>query len=344
MVSNSPFENSPLPAGEGQGEGRSQYSPANRPHPDPHPVGEGASLTIFQRLGGFLLGALRHLDRRWIFLAMLLAVALPILAQATFPEQPTYFVQRVFDKVEGLPDGSTVLIAFDYDPATEGELGPMAVAFVRHCCLKRHKMLLLTLFETGVPVLEQTVRQVIESEFAGAGLTYGEDYINLGFSPGREAVIATSVLNLRQSISSDHEGTSLDDFPLTRNITNLQDVDLILDLSAGYPGFKEWVQYAASPYQIAMAAGTTAVGAPQAYPYLPDQMLGLLAAIKGAAEYEAALAGKYPQFRDPQGAPDPRLNEGIRRMAPQFWGHLLVIFLIVLGNAIYLAERWMGAA
>jgi hypothetical protein len=281
-----------------------------------------------------MLDVLRNLDRRWIFLAMLLAVALPILAQKTFPEQPTLHVQNVFDKVEGLPEGSTVLIAFDYDPATEGELGPMAVALVRHCCLKRHKMLFLTLFETGVPVIDKTVQQVIANEFAGRGLTYGEDYVNLGFSPGREAVIATSVLNLRQSISSDHEGTSLDDLPLTRNITNLQDLDLILDLSAGYPGFKEWVQYAASPYRIPMAAGTTAVGAPQAYPYLPDQMLGLLAAVKGAAEYEAALAAKYPQYDE------ARWNEGIRRMAPQFWGHLLVIFLIVLGNGIYIAERW----
>jgi hypothetical protein len=29
-------------------------------------------------------------------------------------------------------------------------------------------------------------------------------------------------------------------------------------------------------------------------------------------------------------------------MAPQFWGHLLVIGLIVLGNGIYFAERRAG--
>ena len=62
-------------------------------------------------------------------------------------------------------------------------------------------------------------------------------------------------------------------------------------------------------------------------------MLGLLAAVKGAAEYEAALAERYPQYRD------PKLNQALRRMAPQFWGHLLVIFLIVLGNGIHLANR-----
>lgn len=281
-----------------------------------------------------MLDFLKTLDRRWIFLAMLLAVAGPILAQKTFPERPTLFVRSVFDKVESLPEGSTIMISFDYDPATNGELGPMATAFLRHCCLKRHKMLFLTLFETGKPVLDQAIRRVIDTEFAALDLKPGEDYVNLGYKQGREVVIALIALNLRTSFPRDHEGTDLDDLPLTRNITNLQDLDLILDLSTGYPGWKEWVQYAASPYDIPFAAGTTAVGAPQAYPYIPEQMLGLLAAVKGAAEYEAALAEKYPQYRN------PKLNEGIRRMAPQFWGHLLVIALIVLGNGIHFADRW----
>lgn len=276
---------------------------------------------------------LRHLDRRWIFLAMLFAVALPILAQKTFPEQTTAQVQSVFNKIEELREGSLVLIAFDYDPATSGELGPMATAFVRHCCLKRHRMVFMTIYDTGLPVIQPVIRQVIEDEFADANFKYGEDYVNLGYSPGHEVVVAVIANNLRQSIATDFAGTSLDDLPLTRNVSNLKDVDLILDLSAGYPGFKEWVQYAASPLRIPFAAGTTAVGAPQAYPYIPDQMMGLLAAVKGAAEYETALGNKYPRFRD------PKMNQAIRRMAPQFWGHLLVIGLIVLGNAIQLLER-----
>ncbi len=281
-----------------------------------------------------MLDFLKTLDRRWIFLAMLMAVAGPILAQKTFPERPTIFVRSVFDKIESLPEGSTIMISFDYDPATNGELGPMATAFLRHCCLKRHKMLFLTLFETGKPVVDQAIRRVIDTEFAALDLKPGEDYVNLGYKQGREVVIALIALNLRTSFPRDHEGTDLDDLPLTRNITNLQDLDLILDISTGYPGWKEWVQYAASPYDIPFAAGTTAVGAPQAYPYIPEQMLGLLAAVKGAAEYEAALAEKYPPYRD------PKRNEGIRRMAPQFWGHLLVIALIVLGNGIHFADRW----
>ena len=41
----------------------------------------------------------KNLDRRWIFLAMLLAVALPILFALRFPEIPSPMVRGVFDAV-----------------------------------------------------------------------------------------------------------------------------------------------------------------------------------------------------------------------------------------------------
>src|SRR5262245_42810426 len=72
----------------------------------------------------------KKLDRRWIFLAMGLAVAIPILGQLTFPETPTGLARSVFDEIEKLREGDPVLMAFDFDPASEGELGPMATAFV----------------------------------------------------------------------------------------------------------------------------------------------------------------------------------------------------------------------
>ena len=71
----------------------------------------------------------KNLDRRWVFLMMFLAVAIPILLDAKFPEKPTGLAQAVFDEIDKLPEGAPVLLAFDYDPASEGELGPMATAF-----------------------------------------------------------------------------------------------------------------------------------------------------------------------------------------------------------------------
>jgi hypothetical protein len=199
-------------------------------------------------------------------------------------------------------------------------------------------MFFMTLWPDGLPLLERTIEAVVETEFADQRFEYGKDYVNLGYNPGREVAIIVMGTNLRKMFPSDVNEDDLDDIPLTANISSLQDMKLIIDISTGNPGAKEWVQYAASPYQdkLKLVIGATAVQAPQAYPYLPNQLQGLLAAIKGAAEYEAALGQKYPEYLK------PKYNDGIRRMAPQFWGHLLVISLILLGNGIYFAERLSG--
>jgi hypothetical protein len=280
-----------------------------------------------------VLAALRNLDRRWIFLAMLLAVSAPILAQQSFPEKPTKPVLDVFNYIEGLPPGSNILLSFDYSPSSDGELAPLATAVVRHCCVKRHKMFFMTLYPDGPPMMERTIREVVEGEFAAYHFKYGVDYINLGFNNAEEVVITVMATDIKKMFPADYEKKPLDGFPITENISSLKDMALIFTISTGYPGMKEWVQYAASPLGVKLAAGATAVQAPQAYPYIPNQMLGLLAAIKGAAEYEAALAARYEQFRD------PAKNQAIKRMAPQFWAHLLIIGLIVLGNVSYFADR-----
>ena len=112
-----------------------------------------------------MLEFFKNLDRRWIFLVMMLSVAIPILIGSEFPEKPTSLVQAVFDLVEDLPEGSPVLLAFDFDPASEGELGPMATSFVRHCAEKKHKMYFLALWPVGTRMIEDRISQVIEKYY-----------------------------------------------------------------------------------------------------------------------------------------------------------------------------------
>ena len=286
-----------------------------------------------------MLRVLQNLDRRWIFLAMLLAVTVPVVAQKAIPEKPTRLVQDAFNVIENLPDGSNVLISLDYEPSTEGELAPMTKALTRHCGLKHHKMFFMTLWPGGIPLIEKNIATILEGELADLKLAYGTDYLNLGFNAGREVTVIVMGTDFKKMFPADNDKVPLDDptLPMAHDVENLQDMALIIDVSAGYPGMKEWIQYGASPHHIKMVVASTAVQAPQAFPYYPNQLTGILAAIKGAAEYEAALAVTYPRYRD------PKYQEAIRRMAPQLWAHLLVIGLIVLGNGVYLAERRRGA-
>lgn len=278
---------------------------------------------------------LQNLDRRWIFLLMGLAVALPILFELKFPEKPTGLAKSVFDEIEKLKPGDKILLAFDYDPASEGELGPMATAFVRHCCEKKLKMYFLALWPVGPQMINESIDKVIKKDFPT--LVYGEDYVNLGFKSGNEAVIKVIVTDLKQLYTTDAFGTNIDAIPMCKSIDNIQQMDLIANVSAGYPGTKEWVQYAATPHPdtIRIVAGCTGVQAANMYPYIPQQLPGLLGAIKGAAEYEKLVLEKYSDGDEP----DPRYMEGQRRMGPQLFAHVLMIVLIVVGNVLYFLER-----
>ncbi len=279
----------------------------------------------------------RDLDRRWIFLLMFLAVSTSILLGVRFPEKPSSMVNNVFKSIDELPEGSAVLMAFDYDPASKGELQPMAYAFTRHAATKGHRLYFLTLWPQGVPMVQQNIT-ILEREY-GDRYEYGRNYVNLGFKPGAEGVIKVLVGDLKELYPTDVHGTSLTRIPMTRDLKNIQQMDLIVNVSAGTPGAKEWVQYAATPFDISMVAGTTGVQAPILYPYIPNQLNGVLGAIKAAAEYEQAIIENYPDFKD-----NAQAQEGLRRMGPQLVAHLLLIVLIIGGNVIYFVGRSRGAA
>ena len=287
---------------------------------------------------------LKNLDRRWIFLLMFLSVSIPIIiigiTGQSFPEKPTALSITTFETIENLKEGDKVLLSFDFDPASEGELGPMATAFTYHCAAKKLKMYFMALWPVGPQMVDNAIENVIKKDFPH--LVYGEDYVNLGFKSGGEGVIKVIVTDFMELYSTDAKGTPFKSIPMNKEISSVQDMDLVINISAGSAGTKVWVQYAVTPYpdEITLIAGCTGVQAPLLYPYIPEQLPGLLGAIKGAAEYEKLVFDRY--YRD-EGLEVPgRYQEGVRRMGPQLVAHLLMILLIIAGNYIFFAEKKRG--
>ncbi len=281
---------------------------------------------------------LNQLDRRWIFLAMGLSVAIPVLFGLRFPESSSALSEQCFQMIEELEPGDPVLVALDFDPPSKGELEPMATTFVRHCCEKKLKIYFMTLWPAGPQMIDDVIDRVIVRDFPQ--MTYGEDYVNLGFKPGYEGVIKVVISNLKTLYSTDARGTNIDQIPMCRSLSDIKSMKLIINVSAGYPGAKEWIQYASTPVESLknrIVAGCTGVQAALLYPYIPEQLPGLLGAIKGAAEYEALVNSRYDgeQKRETPA----KYQEALRRMGPQSVAHLLMIGLIILGNVAYFLQR-----
>jgi hypothetical protein len=273
----------------------------------------------------WLAALLERLDRRVIYLVVAVAIIIPLLWPMGLPITVSKPARDFYDGIESIPDGSAVLLAMDYDPTGIPELYPMNLAVLRHMLGKRAsgeernlKIIGFSLWPAGPPLARKALAEVAEREF---GKTYGVDYINLGFKEGREIVMANMASSIPQVWPSDIDGRPLAEFPIMNGIRRYDDIAYLVNISAGYPGIKEWVQQVVSIHGLKMVGGTTGVSAPEYYPYYQShQLLGLLEGLKGAAEYEKLIGIK---------------GSATAGMDAQSTGHWVIALFIGLGNLIY---------
>ena len=262
---------------------------------------------------------IKQLDRRWLFLLIFVGVALPLIFTIGFTIEVTENVQKVYDFVEKTPESSRVIISFDYDPASKPELHPMAKCVVKHCFDRNIKIIITALWPIGVQMAEDIIYQ-LKDEYPD--LKYGEDYVNLGFKAGGLVVIQAMGKRFREIFPKDMYGTPIDELPIMDGISNFNNIDFVFALSAGDPGIKQWVQVAHDSYGRRASGGVTGVSAPAILPYVneQEQLSGLLAGLKAAAEYEGLVDSK---------------GTATSGMDAQSLAHLIIIIFIAIGNINY---------
>jgi len=263
-----------------------------------------------------------NIDRRWIFIIIAIVVVIPLLVPIGLPIRATDTSKDVFDAIESLPKGSKVLLSIEYSPSTKPENHPMAISMLRHLFRNDHIVYVTCLWPDGQFMAQDALTQVAEGEF---GKKYGQDYVLLGYRPGGEAVVKGIVSNIRKLYSVDAKQTKIDEIPIMNGITNFKDFAFLFSVSAGYPGTIEWVQYAADPTGVPMSSGVTSIQVNEVMPYVQSgQMVGVLAGMPGAAEYESLIGKK---------------GSATSGMDAQSVAHLVIVLFIVLGNTAYFIER-----
>lgn len=262
------------------------------------------------------------IDRRWIFIIIAIVVIIPLIVPIGLPIRATDTSKAVFDAIESLPRGSKVLLSIEYSPSTKPENHPMAISILRHLFRNEHMVYVTCLWPDGQFMAQDALTQVAENEFSKE---YGKDYVLLGYRPGGEAVVKGIVSNIRKLYSVDSRQTKVDEIPMMDGITNFEDFSFLFSISAGYPGTIEWVQYAADPTGVPMSSGVTSIQVNEVMPYVQaGQMVGVLAGMPGAAEYEALIGEK---------------GTATSGMDAQSIAHLVIVLFIVLGNTAYFIER-----
>jgi len=274
------------------------------------------------------LAYLTKIPRRIIFLTIALAVAIPLIIPIGIPVNVMPQSRKLFEAIDSLnSESKPVLISCDFDPQSLPELYPMLLAISRQCFAKNIRVIIMALWPQGTGMVEMALDE-LSTEYTKEN---GVDYAFLGYKFGVAAVLLGMGENISGVFPVDYYGTPLDSIPLMKSVRNYRDISLIVTLSTGDPGWRQWLLFAQSRYGARLGVGVTAVSAADVYPYVETrQVTGFLAGMKGASEYENLVQKKgYSTgiFRATQG------------MDAQSLGHLLIMIFIILGNVGYFYVR-----
>lgn len=246
-------------------------------------------MNIFERL--------QQLDRRYIYIVVALAIIIPLMIpynsdNVTSP--PAENLYQMIDSFAGREDRA-VLLSFLHDAATMPELYPMEVAILRHCFERNIKVFTVGWYTSTAPLIDYALNSVKE-EFPD--IKSGVDYCNFGYKPQIMAMVLGMGDNIANTMNTDAEGRKLESLPIMKGINNYNEMNLVVEFSGSVAG-SYWMFYARPKFGLNVAVGVTAVMAADEYPYLQSgQLIGMLAGLKGAAEYEK-LVDVFAAYREP---------------------------------------------
>jgi len=282
-----------------------------------------------------MVDKLLGLDRRWIFLFVLLCVGTPIVRPIGLPVTTTGSTRAAFDYIESLKPGDYVWISFDYGPSSAPENDPMAEAIMRQCFTKKLRVIVCALYPLGGLGLATNSLAKVTAEFPN--VRYGEDYVNLGYKDGASAVMRRLGEDIAGAFPTDVKGTPLAQVPMMRGLHSIRQVQLVFTAATGIIG-EWWITQVHSQIGTPVVIGPTAVSAPKYYAYLnAGQLVGMLGGMKGAAEYEKLLAARYPDLA--HFYQSTRGFTATKGMDGQAVTHAVIILFILIGNVAYLSRR-----
>jgi hypothetical protein len=268
-----------------------------------------------------------NIDKRWIYLLIAIVIIFPFFIKLDLPVSISPPTQSLYDFIDSIPNkDNPIIISFDYDPSTQGELTPMAIALMRHAFSNNQRVISMSFWPQGIGLAEEITSNVAK-EF---DKVEGKDYVVMPYIPGVSAVVLSIGEDIKKTFVTDYYGNKTDTLECLRNVKNYKQIPIVISL-AGSSSPYIWIIYAYTKHGQLVGVGTTAVAASAYYPYLrTKQIVGMLGGLKGAAEYELLI----------------KTNKNVkgRQMATigmnsQSFGHLAMILLIIVGNISYFVIR-----
>lgn len=283
---------------------------------------------------------LQAIDRRWIYLVVWVVVMAPLIFPFKIRPVAMPPVQNLFTYIDTLPENKALIISVDYTPDTQAELQPMLVALLRHAFAIHRRVGVLAMAVQGLGIGEDALRQVT-SEFNAHAKTSadsvlnGRDYIYWGWTTPPITIMLGMGERIARVFPVDYYGNKTDTMPITRYLKNYDDAGILVSIAASSTPLS-WINLAQTQFGIHLGCGITAVSAADYYPYVNSgQFSGMLAGMKGAAEYEELLEQRMVK----NGMDWGLRRKGTEAMSSQTAAHLAIMAFIIIGNIGFFITR-----
>ncbi len=303
---------------------------------------------IPMRSAGELLRTQRVL--RWVLSALLIVVLGGVVFAKTesfqlpsgVPNETVVAIQSV----EAVPENAPVLLIFDYQPATVGEMEATGASLIDHLIVMRHpRIALLSTSATGPALAEHFMSTVIVDK-GQPKYTRGVDYVDLGYLPGELAGVRRFAQNPSATLpfeAGTRGAQSVWGTGVLSHVERYSDFAAVIVLTDSVETGRTWVEQT----QLERGNGllvlvSSAQAGPMLMPYVDSgQVNGMVSGIYGAAGTEQRNAGS-PGIYGLPGADDS--NSQLPGYVRRYWdaysvGLYLAVAAIVLGA---LVNMWLG--
>ena len=278
------------------------------------------------------------IDPRFIYLLVVLALAVPLIKDIKLPPARMFAAEDLFAHIEGLvaSKDQIVLIAADWGPGTSAENESQTRVAVEHLMRRRIPFAMTSLYAQAKPILEslpQSVADNLMREMPGERWEYGKDWVNLGLlaSPSQTLQALSKSENIHSILKTDVNLVPLAEIPVMKEIKSLKNFQTLIHITGLTGVFSTWLQFFQSEsYRPPMLHGCTSISIPDAYMFYDSkQILGFFEGIAGAAWYDKLLSDVYPQRTEVA----YRVNTGVA------FAQLVILGFIVIGNGAQLYQH-----
>ncbi|MEM3070218.1 MAG: hypothetical protein QW638_04845 [Candidatus Bathyarchaeia archaeon] len=269
------------------------------------------------------LSKITAIDRRWIWLVVMVAFAIPIIRPLAIPISISEETRKAFDAIESFPEGSVVMLDVEMWMRYYPELGPTTEAFIYHVLKKNLKLVIWASSAEGAPFAETALRAVNPEKM---GKRYGVDYVHLGYIAGGEKAMASLMTDIHSTVTTDYYGNKITDLKIMENVRSSKDIKTIACVISTQPDDR--VRQYSITGGIKWIALTSGGWVPGIKPFVASgHVLTTVGGIRGGAEYELLVG---------------RPGSGLISTDITSVTLLLMVALVVLSNIGYFAERAAG--